>query len=163
MNMLQTMAVALVGAAVFELLRVPAGALIGSLVGVAAYNIAVTAGAATLPGWSRFVAFAVLGWLIGQSMTRETLVSLRADLWSITVIVGSLMAVSAVVAIVLTRTGVLDGTTAFLASSPGGLSQMTALGNALDADVAYVATVHLTRVVLVLLSAPLVARLVDAA
>lgn len=163
MNMLQTIAVALVGAAVFELLRVPAGALIGSLIAVAAYNIVVSAGAASLPGWSRFLVFAGLGWLIGQAITRETLTNLRADLWSIAVIVGSLVIVGALVAVVLTRLGVVDGTTAFLASSPGGLSQMTALSNALDADVAYVATVHITRVVLVLMSAPLVARLVDSA
>lgn len=161
MTMLGTVAAALAGAALFELLKVPAGALVGALVAVAAYNIWAADGAVALPGWARFAAFAAVGWLIGQGITREALSSLRAEAWSMAVIVVALIGVGAVVAFALTQFGPLDGTTAFLASSPGGLSQMAALSTEFEADSPYVATVHIVRVVVVIMSAPIVARLVD--
>lgn len=163
MNLFHTVAVAVAGAALFELLRVPAGALIGAFVAVALLNVYGPDAAAAMPPGARFAAFAVLGWAIGLSVTRETLSTLRADIWSMALIVGALILVGGIVAVVLTQLGVLDGTTAFLASSPGGLSQMAALSNALDADQPYVTTAHVVRVVVVIMSAPIVARIVEAA
>jgi uncharacterized membrane protein AbrB (regulator of aidB expression) len=54
----------------------------------------------------------------------------------------------------------MDGTTAFLASCPGALSQMAALATSLDANAPLVAAVHTVRVIVVVLVAPYVARLV---
>ncbi|MEM6637468.1 MAG: AbrB family transcriptional regulator [Pseudomonadota bacterium] len=47
----------------------------------------------------------------------------------------------------------------FLAFSPGGLTEMSLLAVALDQDIAYVATNHVARIVLVIFAAPLVFRL----
>lgn len=160
MPLLPTVFAALAGAAAFEAMKVPAGALIGSLVAVAAVNLVSEAGAVELPGVLRFGAFALLGWAIGQGVTNETVRALRDSLVPMTVIVIALVVFGALLAVVLTRAGVLDGTTAFLAASPGALSQMSALGTALDANASLVAAVHTLRVVTIVLVSPFVARLV---
>lgn len=158
---LQTLVAAFVGAAVFEAMRVPAGALIGGLVAVAALNLwSDTARVVELPSSLRFAAFALLGWAIGQGVTPETLQTLRDRLVPMVLIVGALLVFGALVALLLTRLGILDGTTAFLAASPGALSQMSALGTALQADATLVAAVHTMRVVTLVLLTPIVARLV---
>lgn len=45
---------------------------------------------------------------------------------------------------------------AFLAFSPGGLTEMSLLALAMDQDIAYVSTIHLIRITLVIAAAPLV-------
>lgn len=160
MPIVTTVLAALAGAAVFEALKVPAGSLLGALVAVAALNLAGSDSVAELPGAARFVAFAALGWAIGQGVTRETLSEVRESFVPLVIIVLALLVFGAVVAWLLTRAGILDGTTAFLAASPGALSQMSALGTALDANATLVATAHTMRVLMIVLVSPIVARLV---
>lgn len=158
--LLQTVIAAFVGAAAFEALKVPAGALIGALVAVAALNLLTDGGAVELASPLRFTAFALLGWLIGQGVTPETLQTLRGSLVPMLLIVVALVLFGALLAVGLTHFGVLDGTTAFLAASPGALSQMSALGQALGADATLVAAVHTMRVVTLVLITPIVARVI---
>lgn len=152
----RTVLAALVGAWIFERLKVPAGALIGAMAAVAAVNLA---GSSTfpLPEWVRFLSFAALGWLLGQGFTRETLVSLKEAALPITVIVVSLLTATVLITLVLRALGV-DLATAFLASSPGGISQMGAIAADLGADAPVVVTAHLMRVITVVVIAPLVAK-----
>ena len=156
----QTLIAALAGAAAFEALKVPAGALVGALVATAALNLLADGGTVELPSSLQFLAFALLGWAVGEGVTTETLATLRSSLMPVVVIVVALLVFGALLALVLTRLGVLDSTTAFLAASPGALSQMSALGTAVGADVTLVATVHTLRVVALVLIAPIVARVV---
>ena len=48
----------------------------------------------------------------------------------------------------------------FLSFSPGGLPEMSILALSLDADIAYVATMHIIRIVLVIALAPVFFRLI---
>lgn len=159
MPLVQTVLAALVGAAAFEALKVPAGALIGALVATAALNLITDGAAVELPSSLRFAAFALLGWAVGQGVTTETVRTVRVSLVPI-VLTVALLLFGALLAVLLTRFGVFDGTTAFLAASPGALSQMSALGQGLGADATLVATVHTVRVVTLVLVSPIVARLV---
>ncbi len=160
MPLVQTVLAALVGAATFEALKVPAGALIGALVATAALNLITDGGVVELPSPLRFGAFALLGWAVGQGVTTETVRTVRDSLVPIVLTVAALLLFGALLAVLLTRFGVFDGTTAFLAASPGALSQMSALGQGLGADATLVATVHTVRVVTLVLVSPIVARLV---
>lgn len=159
-SLLATIIAALVGGAVFEWLRVPAGALVGAAVGVAAFSLAAEQ-AARMPPTAAFLTYVGIGWLVGQSLTRDVL----RDIFSNAIpVVGSaigLLAVGAILAFALTRIAGLDYVTAFLATSPGGLSQMSALGTAVGADLGLVVAVHLVRVFSVLLLAPAVVRFLD--
>lgn len=151
-----TLIAALVGGVAFERLHVPAGALIGAMVGVAAIGLA---GAETDgPGTTlRFAAFVIIGWELGAQIDRGTLEAVRGAAVPILVVVLGLLAAAAVLAFVLHAAG-LDPATSFLAASPGALSQMAALAAEFKANAVVVTIVHLVRIVAVILITPLVVR-----
>jgi uncharacterized protein len=158
-----TLVAVLVGAFVLERAKVPAGALLGGVLGAAVVNVLWVEGAAALSPSVRFVAFALLGWSIGSTITRDSLQSLsdHAALLGIAVVV--LLLFSGVLAVVLAKVGGLDSMTSYLATSPGALSQMSVMASELGADPLIVVSVHTTRVIIVLLSAPLITRLLTRA
>lgn len=158
-----TVIAALVGAFVFERLGVPAGSLLGAVAGVAAVNLAASFDPIALPGWGRFLAFAALGWAIGEGVTGETLRELRASVGVIAVTVLVLVAVGGVLAWVFTTTGMSDANTAYLTTSPGALSQMAALATDTGADGLLVTTTHTIRVIVVVMVAPVVTGLLTSA
>lgn len=155
MSLLATAIAAIAGASAFEAIRFPAGALIGAMAGVAALNL-MGGGAATLGGPARFAILAGLGWIVGQQFDRDTLASLRAIAVPAALVVLVLLAFGGAVAWVLFRLGALDAPTAFLAASPGGLSQMAALGSDTGANLPLVVAVHLLRVLAIFAVTPLV-------
>lgn len=163
MSLLPTVLAALVGAAVFERLGVPAGALLGAVVGVAALNLVGSLPtAAELPAAGRFLAYAGVGWLIGQGVTSETVRTLGRSLLPITLVVGALLAFGVGLGWLLVQLGVMDPATAYLAASPGALSQMAAVSASVGADAGLVVAVHTLRVVLLLVAAPFIGRLAGA-
>ena len=152
---------AIVGGLIAERLRVPAGALLGAMVGVAIANLSAGEVAARLPDALKFLTFVALGWLIGQDVTRDTVGQVRSAPAAIVLPVLGLVLVGGLVAWLLVLAGWFDPVTAYLAASPGGLSQMTALGLAMDANVPVVVTIHVARVLTVVMTAPIVVRLLD--
>lgn len=157
MPFVTSLVAALAGAALFTVLRIPAGALIGSMVGVAVVTLSPLE-TASLPRWTQLVAFTILGWLIGQGITRSVAQALVSRLGLISLLVVTLLLIGGLLAAVAVWLDVLDPATAFLATSPGGLSQMVALSTAIGANVTVVATVHTMRVITVILLAPVVTR-----
>ena len=61
-------------------------------------------------------------------------------------------------AVLLNHVAGLSGITAFLASSPGALSQMAVLSKETGGDTLLVVAVHTIRVIAVLVVAPVIAR-----
>lgn len=160
MPLLQTALAALVGAAVLDRLGVPAGALLGAVAGVAALNLVGELGPAVeLPDAARFLAYAALGWLVGQGVTSETLAEVRASIVPVAVVVVALLLFGLLLGWGLVRLDVMDPATSYLATSPGALSQMAAVAASVDANATLVTTVHTIRVVVLLLLAPLLGRL----
>lgn len=159
MNGMQTVLGALGGAVLFERLRVPAGEFLGAAVVVAVLN--VRGSAVELPGSVRFLALVALGWAIGQGVTAETLVQVRRAVVPLFVIVVALMLFAGLVAAATVRLGWMDPTTAFLAASPGAITQMSALATTLEANAALVAVAHTVRVIAVVVVSPFVARLLS--
>lgn len=158
MVVVRSIAAGLAGAYLFERLRVPAGALIGAMLAAAALNLSGL-GTAESPEWLRFGSYAVIGWILGTQFTRDTVETLRGAILPIAVVVVSLLAAAALITVALRVMG-LDVATAFLAASPGGISQMAAISAEVGANGALVATAHLVRVIVVVLTAPLVAKVI---
>lgn len=152
-----TILAAFAGAALFEFLRIPAGALLGATVAVTAVNLSPLA-IAVLPRWTYFIVFASLGWMIGQGITSAVLRSLLQRAPLIVGLAAALLLFGGLLAFIAAKTGLLDPATALLATSPGGLSQMAALSAAVGADGAVVATIHTLRVVTVIFLIPAVLR-----
>ena len=75
------------------------------------------------------------------------------------VVVLSLLA--AAISYAVTHAGLAHRVEAFLAFAPGGQAEMTVLAIVAGADLGYVIAHHLTRIVLVILGAPVVARIMN--
>jgi uncharacterized membrane protein AbrB (regulator of aidB expression) len=72
---------------------------------------------------------------------------------------GALLSIALGTALVVTHLTGIELHQTFLAFSPGGLPEMSLLALALHADIAYVATIHIVRILMVITFAPLVFRM----
>lgn len=88
------------------------------MAGVGLLNLSMRTGASGLPPSARFLAYAALGWLIGQG-TRDTAQTVANSAIAVTLVVVALLGFGALLGWVLVHAGVLDPGTAYLATSPG--------------------------------------------
>lgn len=147
-----TLAIALAGAAVFLKLHVPVGAMIGAMVFVAAYNL-LSGNAFVFPE-TTYALQVCSGVLVGSTVTPGTLRQLRR-LWKpYLVMMAVLLSVTLWISLFLARFSTLDGISALLAVSPGGMTDMTILSATLGANSAYVALLHTCRMLVILLCVP---------
>ncbi len=96
---------------------------------------------------------------IGVHYVGVTLEELRRDVLSGLAFVIILAGLAVVFTWIVVTAGLAAPTEAFLAFSPGGQAEMTVLAIVTGADLGFVIVHHLTRVVLVILGAPVAARL----
>jgi membrane AbrB-like protein len=136
-----------------ERFRVPGGLILGSMVGAAAFSVARDLHVTT-PKWMQSVAFIIIGCAIGTLVTRDFL----ADFRSIAVpalLAGLLIIVAGIgIALLLRWMGIAPPSDA-LATSPGALSFMSAAALEQGRGAVEVTTFHVVRVILVMLSLPL--------
>lgn len=96
---------------------------------------------------------------IGVNYVGVTLRELRRFVVSGLIFVLILAALAALMTEIVTLSGLARGVEGFLAFAPGGQAEMTVLAIIVGADLGFVVVHHLTRLVLVILGAPLGARL----
>jgi membrane AbrB-like protein len=140
------------GGAAFYLVGAPLPWTLGSLAAVAVF--AVAGGPWLMPAAVRDVARPVVGILAGSAFTPEVVASI-GEWWSAIVFV-------AVYSLVVTGVGWvffrklcrLDPVTAYFASAPGGLGELTLLGGALGGSMRSLVTIHSVRIVVVVFSVP---------
>ncbi len=141
----------------FDRAKVPGGLIIGAMIGSAAVSLYRQGPAQPLPRPLIMTAFLLLGCAIGATVTRDVMAEFRqiavgAVLSAIVFIVFGLL-----LAVGLREAGLApDGV--ILATSPGALSVMAAAGTEIGVG-AQVAVFHTVRVILVILSLPLLIRL----
>jgi membrane AbrB-like protein len=157
--LLATLAVAGVGAVAGRFLRIPAGALLLPMLlgaGLQASGLL----AITLPPWLLAAAYATLGWYVGLGFDREvTLHALRA-IPRLLLATAALIGLCALSAWLLTWLLGIDGLTAFLATSPGGLDSVAIIAVGSHADVPFVLAIQTLRLFLIILIGPALARLI---
>ena len=149
---------ALAGSWIGLRLRLPAPTLLGPMILSAALHLADLAHGAP-PGPLVIAAQVILGIMLGcrfQGMRARVLVpalglSLGATLVMLTLAAGFAQAIHAV-------TGQAPAQV-LLAYAPGGLTEMSLVALALQAEVAFVAAHHVLRILLVIVAAPLLFRL----
>ncbi|MGI8440529.1 MAG: AbrB family transcriptional regulator [Thermoleophilaceae bacterium] len=154
---LVSLPVAVVGAVVAGRLRVPAGGLIGPLVLAAA--LAAAGAAAVPPPRLLDAAFAVLGLAVGLRFDRET--GRRVGRLAPAMLAAVVGVILGCAGLGLVLVAVLDVSllTAYLATTPGGLSAVLATAFASGADTTIVLAVQALRLLLMVLAAPVAARL----
>ncbi|HTH98350.1 MAG TPA: AbrB family transcriptional regulator [Stellaceae bacterium] len=137
--------------------KVPAALLLGPMLTGVAFGV----GGAGLKS-SRFgvvCAQAVIGCLIARSLSPSILMSVANDWFEISIAVGTSIIASAFVGWLITKLGILPGTTAAWGSTPGAAAAMVAMSEAYGADIRLVAFMQYVRVLVVVLSASAVSRI----
>jgi len=157
-----SLALVLLGAAVvglaFERFGVPGGLIVGAMIGAAAVTLVRGGPQVVVPTPVRTASFLVLGAAIGSTVTRDTLLSLRAAL--VPAVLSAVLIIVAGVAIAfLLRALGLAPEGDVLATSPGALSAITAAAAARGLGAPQVALFHTVRLLLVLLTLPAVLSL----
>lgn len=154
-----TLAVAVGGAWLGTVLRIPAGGLLGPmLIGSALHATGVLD--LVLPEPLLAAAYAVIGWYIGLRFTRETLGHVVRAIPQVllasfaTILLAGL---SAWALVILRHT---DPLTAFLATSPGGIDSVAIIAVGSKVDISFVMALQTLRVLLVLLTGPALARVI---
>jgi membrane AbrB-like protein len=112
------------------------------------------------PGEMLLMAQFVLGLGVGAEYVGVTLRELRRDVLAGIGYCVLLAGISLVFAEIVINIGAAPPMEAFLAFAPGGQSEMAILAIVAGADLAYVVTHHLVRLIVVIIGAPIVARMV---
>ena len=140
-----------------ELLHVPAALLLGAM--GAGILVAANEGGIAVPARPYALAQGVIACLIARTVNPDILLTMMRQ-WPVFLFsVVSVIACSTGLGGLLARWKVLPGTTAVWGSAPGAATVMVLMGEAYGADARLVAFMQFLRVVLVALTASVVARL----
>lgn len=144
-HVVATAVAALGGAGIATLLRLPAAPLLGAMTGVALLGM-LTSLSWSLPGGTRWLVYCLVGWLLGQTVTREVLHTLRASAVPVLITVALFLLFGLLLAWCLWRFTDLDPHTALLSTAPGGIAQIGVLSAEAKANVPLVLTIHVLRI-----------------
>jgi len=150
---------AAIGVPLGNLARLPAAQVFGPMIlsGIAHVTELVTIAP---PSMLVIAAQIVIGTVIGCRFIGATLKSIGRD-FALAIAATFLMLVVAVVfALLIAALIGMPMTQAFLAFSPGGLTEMSLLTLAINQDIAFVSVTHIVRITLVIAIAPAVFRLI---
>jgi len=149
-----TVAISATGVAVFHLLSLPLPFLFGPM---AASLVAALLGA-RLAGLGQVSvgARAVLGVAIGASVTPALLAKVPTMLASVALVPVYIALIAAVGIPFFRRVCRFDPVTAFYAAMPGGAADMTIFGQEAGANVRQLSLVHATRLLVIMIVAPIV-------
>lgn len=147
------MAGAAAGAAVLGLVRVPAGVLIGSVLGSALVNRSrlVEGGPRSAPRAVRICGLALLGCTVATQIDAETVDGLLRIWAPLLAGVALLLVADVVLACLLVLRYRVDVVTAVLACAPGGFSAISGVADEMGAQLGVVIAVHTVRILTVVL------------
>lgn len=141
-------------------LKLTGGILIGAMLAIIFFKMLVSKDI-VLPRGYDFIAQVVIGIMVGASYTRE-MNALFAKI-AVPVVISTVILVGAglIITLILVKSGILDVSTAYLSTSPGAMSAMVTLAAESNANSPVVLTFHFFRIALIILTAPLVFRLIQ--
>ena len=148
---------AVAGALLAPYLRLPAPQILGPMI---LSGIVHSAGYtdAPPPSFAVNAAQLVMGTVVGCRFYGVAAHEIARDIVLACGASGSMIAVALMTAFTVTALSGIPIQQTFLTFSPGGLPEMSLLALAMSADVAYVATIHILRITIVIAVAPLVFR-----
>lgn len=131
---------------------IPAGAIMGAMIGSASFNIMT--GKGYFPPRLRLPLQIIAGAFIGLRMDRASLFAMNEIILPIIVLCFGVVLMTSVTAFVMSKLTKLDSFTCVLVSTPGGLSEMSLLADDLGASPPQVAVLHLARLMSVIILFP---------
>jgi membrane AbrB-like protein len=157
--LLETLAIAGLGAYLGRRFNLPAGPLMLPMIGGAILH-ATGVVSITLPFWLLALAYTAVGWYVGLQFTRETLLYALRSLPQILIATVALIGLCGISAWVLTRFAHTDALTAYLATSPGGLDSVAIIALGSGANIPFVLAIQTLRVFVVIVTGPPVAKFI---
>src|SRR5712671_7145851 len=161
LNVLETLAIGTAGGALFLLLNLPGGLISGAMIAV---GIAAIAGRPlTMPPILTQTVLVLLGISLGSLVSRQLLQHMGAYPLTIGLLALATFCSTFGSSLYLQRVHGWDRTSAFLAGSPGALSQITILAVERGADLPAIAVVQTMRVIILTAALPLILALTGVA
>lgn len=116
-------------------------------------------GTVTVPAPLQWVAYALIGVQVGLRFTRTSLAAITRMLPVVVLLIVAMIVATALMGSLLALLTPVDGLTAYLATTPGGLFAVLATAADAGSDTTYVMAVQLVRLLVILAFTPLLARL----
>jgi membrane AbrB-like protein len=149
-----TLLVGVVGGLLGIWLRLPAGALMGSMLAVAALGLTGVSQADPIPPAVKDVAKILIGTVVGSTVTFATLQALRSAALPALLVTAGTIAAGLAGGWLLAHFTKIDIATALFATAPGGSAEMTAAADGLGGDPRLVAALQTIRIVMVIVVVP---------
>lgn len=144
------------GGAIFRLLGLPLPWTLGALAAAALLSCARPH--LVLPSGFRGAARPIIGVMAGSAFS-PAVVEGVSTWWPMLILLSAFFGIVLVSGMLFFRACGFDRTTAFFASMPGGLGEMTLLGSQFGADLRRLVLVHSVRIVIVVTVVPFILRL----
>jgi membrane AbrB-like protein len=155
-----TIGLAVVGATIGKLLKLPSPYFLGTMILGAALHLGLGLDL-QLPQWLLAASYAIIGWAIGLNFTRQTLLHAARALPQIVASILVLIAFCGGLGWLISHLVGIDPLTAYLATSPGGMDSIAIIAAATNnVDISFVMALQTVRFLIVLLFGPSLARLV---
>ena len=158
-NLAFMLTVALASAAAGQVLRIPSGALLLPIVTTSALH-AMGWLEIELPEWLLAISFALIGWRVGLDFTRRILRHAAHALPAIIASALVLILFCGGLGYTLTVIFGIDGLTAYLATSPGGLDSVAIIAASTPVDMPFVMALQTFRLIAIMMLGPWIARLI---
>ncbi len=147
------------GLVLARLTRMPAGPLLALLIVAAGITLTGRTGGASVPFPIVDLAYAAIGWQAGVRFTRGRLAEIGRALPTALALILLVNVICAGLGVLLAHLAGASDFDGYLATLPGGIYAALAMAIAARTDVTFVLAVHVLRVVLVMFTMPLFARL----
>lgn len=148
----------LLGAGIARLVPVSTVTLLGPMLVAAVIAAAGWLGDVSVPTPLQWLAYTLIGVQVGLRFTRASLAAIASMLPVVLLIIVAMIGVTGAMGAALAWLTPVDGLTAYLATTPGGLFAVLATAADSGSDVSYVLAVQLFRLLVILALTPLLAR-----
>ena len=147
-----TLLVAAAGGLIAVKLKVPAGAMVGSMAFVVIFNVLTDKG--FFYADLRTVLQLISGAFIGAKVGKEDIFELRKAIWPTVVLLISMVLLNLFFGAIIAGASALDVPTALFATTPGGASDMALISEELGANPGYVAIMQVFRLLIIFVFCP---------
>ncbi len=145
LNLLLTFAFAFIVGFIFDKAKVIGGMMIGAIIGSALFNI--LSGQGFMPSEAKFLSQVIAGTFIGCSISKKDLSSLKTIYKPVIFVITMFLVLNLTCGILIYNFSSLDAPTAFMSSTPGGMSDIPIISIDFGANPTTVAAMQFMRLV----------------
>ncbi|MCM0650947.1 AbrB family transcriptional regulator [Clostridium swellfunianum] len=151
-ELILTIIVGAVGGLTALKFKVPAGAMVGSMIAVAAFN--VITGKAFMPQDVKVITQISAGAFIGAGISKKDVLDLRYIFKPAALMVVSMILLNLLMGYIMYRATGVDLVTCLFASAPAGIVDMSLISSDMGADTSKVAILQMVRLLIVFIILP---------